>query len=310
MDDGKDRKTGTGDPSLDDLDALLADRAAWPGLEPGLLRHLLFYQCLSYGINPDDDDVSRVRALASVAVERLHPAIRRDVVVQIARAVERLHREHDVREGAGYTNGLLPFLVEDPDPSVVAAAACETAILLPLDGDDPMTGPRYVESLIAELDRDDARAGIIAGLLSLGDTRVEPLLQGAWRCLGEDGRQTLALLIQGFHGLHVGTVRFLLEWLEDEAADPGTPSFGVAAATMARAGTHAAEHGIMEVVRVFPVIDAPEGQPFKVVRQWSLEEFLPFVSDRLLRLASVDEPPELVLSVLRFWGLQTGEGHG
>jgi hypothetical protein len=303
VNDGNDRIPGEVTPSLDELDALLASPSSWAGLDANLLRHLLFYQCLSFGINPADDAVSRVASLAHVAVERLHPAVRRQVVVQIARAVERLHREHDVRDGAGCTNGLLPFLLEDPDPSVVSTAACEMAILLPLEGDDPLSGPRYVESLIDQLTHDDARAGIIAGLLLLGDERVEPLLEGAWRRLGDEGRQTLALLIQGFRGLHVVTVRFLLDWFEDEAAHPETAAFGVVAATLARAGAHAAEHGIVEVVRAFPVIDAPEGEPFDVVREWSLDEFLPLVSNRLRRLGSTGNPPELVLSVLRFWGL-------
>jgi hypothetical protein len=294
-------------PSLDQLDALLADPPAWPDLEPDLLRHLLFYTCLSYGIDPDDDDVPRVMRLTRVAIDRLHPAVRRQVVLQVARAVERLHREHDISDGAGYTNGLLPFLVEDPDPSVVSAAACEMAILLPLEDDNPMTGPTYVESFIAEIDRDDAKAGIVAGLLSLGDRRVEPLLSGAWRRLGDEGRQTLALLIQSVHGLHVGTVRFLFDWLEDELADPAKASFGMVAATAARAGTHAAEHGIVEIVRAFPVTSAPEGEPYRVVREWSLGEFLPVVKGKLQRLASGDQPPELLLSVLRYWGLTTKE---
>jgi hypothetical protein len=305
--DGKDPGSGSGTPSLNELDALLDRPSAWPDLGPDLLRHLLFYKCLSYGINPDDDDVPRVMRLARVAIDRLHPAVRRQVVLQVARAVERLHREHDISDGAGYTNGLLPFLVEDPDPSVVSTASCEMAILLPLEDGDPMSGPRYVESFIAEIDRDDARAGVVAGLLSLGDERVEPLVAGAWRRLGPEGRQTLALLIQGVHGLHVGTVRFLLDWLEEEAADARTPSFGVVAATMARAGMHAADHGIVEIVRAFPVTAAPEGQPFRVVRKWSLAEFLPVVRERLRPLASGDDPPELLLSVLRYWGLRTKE---
>jgi hypothetical protein len=304
VDDGNDRKLGKVNPSLDDLDALFADRSAWSGLEPDLLRHLLFYQCLSYGVNPDDDEIPRLMGLARVAAQRLPPAVRCQVVGQIARAVERLHREHNIREGAGCTNGLLPFLVEDPDPSVVSAAACEMAILLPLEDDDPLSGPKYVESLVDQLTHDDARAGIIAGLLLLGDGRVEPLVEGAWRRLGDEGLQTLALLIRGCRRLHVGTVRFLLAWLEDGAANPQAPAFGAAAATMAWAGAHAAEHGIVEVVRAFPVIDAPEGEPFRVVRKWSLDEFLPLVSSRLLRLASVDHPSESVLRVLRHWGLE------
>jgi hypothetical protein len=183
LDDGRAPRSGEGTPSLDELDALLARPDDWPALGSDLLRHLLFYACLSYGIDPDDGEVPRVTALARLAAERLTPAVRLQAVLQVARAVERLHREHEIREGAGYTNGLLPFLVEDPDPSVVAAAACEMAILLPHEEGDPMSGPKYVASFLAELERDDARAGIVAGLLSLGDTRVDPFVARAWRRL-------------------------------------------------------------------------------------------------------------------------------
>jgi hypothetical protein len=294
------------DPSLDELDALLANPPAWATLDPELLRHLLFYQCLSYGISPEDEAIPRLMALARVAMGRLDPAVRRQVVVQLARAIERFHREHDIREGAGCTNGLLPLLLEDPDPSVVSTAACELAILLPNEDDDPISGPHYVHSLLDQLSAEDARAGIVAGLLQLGDERVAPLVARSWEHLGEGGRQTLALLVQGFRGLHTLTVEFLLSWLEHEAATPDTPSFGVAAATMARAGLHAAEHGIAEVERAFPVIDAPEGEPFRILRQWTLEAFQPRVAGRLARLASGAAPPPMIASVIRCWGLAEG----
>jgi hypothetical protein len=290
-------------PSLDDLDALLANPAAWTTLEPELLRHLLFYQSLSYGISPEDDAIPRLMGLMKVAVERLHPAVRRQVTIQLARAVERLHREHDMREGAGCTNALLPFVLEDPDPSVVSTAACELAVLLPIEDDDPLSGPHYVHSLLDQLAGQDARAGVLAGLLQLGDERVAPLVENGWERLNEEGRQTLALLIQSFRGLHTLTVEFLLSWLEHEAATPDTPSFGVVTATMARAGMHAAEHGVVQVERTLPVIDAPEDQAFTIVCEWPLEQYRTRVAARLLRLASHGTPPPMLVSVLRCWGL-------
>ncbi len=293
-------------PSLDDLDAFLANASAWATLDPELLRHLLFYQCLSYAIDPEDAAIPRLMDLTRVAVARLEPAVRRQVVVHLARAVERLHREHGIREGAGCTNGLLPLLLEDPAPSVVSTAACELAILLPNEDGDPISGPHYVHSLLDQLTAEDPRAGVLAGLLQLGDERVAPLVARGWEGLGEGGRQSLALLIQGFRGLHTLTVEFLLSWLEHEARTPDTPSFGVAAATIARAGMHAAEHGVVQVERAFPVIDAPEGQPFRVLREWTLDEFRPRVVDRLLRLASGENPPEMIISVLRCWGVAEG----
>jgi hypothetical protein len=288
--------------SIEELDALLDDPGRWADVDPEKLRHLLFYRCLSYGLQPGEDSIPALMRLYQVAVERLHPAVRRQVVVHLARAAERVHREHQVRDGAGCTNALLPFLLEDPDPSVVSAAAIETALLLPLEHHDPLTGPRYVRSLIEQVSGDEAKAGIVAGLLQLGDARVSPLIADAWNVLGEEGRQTLALLVQGFHGVQVPTVEFLISWLEDESRDPHSASFGVVAATLARAGRYAGEHGVTETRRTFPLTDAPESQPFEVSRDLPRESFAPSIEERLLRVAAAEEPPQLMPHVLSYWG--------
>jgi hypothetical protein len=289
--------------SLAELDALLADPGRWPGVDADKLRHLLFYRCLSYGLQPDESLIPSLMALHQVAVERLHPAVRRQVVIHVARAVERVHREHELREGAGCTNALLPFLLEDPDPTVVSTATMEMALLLPLENGDPLTGPRYLRGLSDQLAGDDGKAGLIAGLLQLGDPRTEPFLEGGWRDLGIEGRQTLALLIQGFHGLTPTTVRFLVSWLEDEVTDPASAAFGTVAATLARAGRHAAEHGADEFQRVFPVSDAPDSEAQGSLRHLSFDECRRPVEERLVAAAWAERPPRLMPHVLSYWGL-------
>jgi hypothetical protein len=290
-------------PSLDELDGLLADPSTWPVVDPEVLRHLLFYQCLSYGLDPEDEVIPRLMALARVAVERLHPAARRQVAIHVARAIERVHRAQAIRDGAGCTNGLLPFLVEDPDPSVVSAAATEMAALMPVEDGDPLTGPTYVRSLLDELPGEDARAGIVAGLLQLGDSRVAPLVAGAWRRLGDEGRQTLALLVQGIRGLSALTAEFLVAWLEDEVRTPSSPAFGIVTATLARAGGHAADHGVVEFRRTLPVTEGPEGESDRVVREWTRDDYVATIRERLLAIAAAEQPPHLMLHVLRYWGL-------
>ncbi|HEY3380744.1 MAG TPA: hypothetical protein VGK32_03190 [Vicinamibacterales bacterium] len=302
MQDGRSLPPESTGPSLDELDALLADPDRWPTLDPDLMRHLLFFQCLSYGINPEDETIPRLMALYKVGVERLPAEVRLQVVRHVARAIERVHRERDIRDGAGCTNGLLPFLLEDPDPGVVGVAALEMAVLMPIEDGDQLTGPRYVQSLVGQVASDDAKAGILSGLLQLGDPRVAPLVENGWTPLSEDGRQTLALLIQGFRGLSLLTADFLLAWLEAESNQPASATFGVVAATMARAGGHAAEHGLLELTRALPVIDAPETQPFTVARRWTLDEYGPTIAKRLSRAARAERPPQLMPHVLRYWG--------
>lgn len=290
-------------PSLEELDALLASPDRWPSLDPDLLRHLWFYRCLSYGINPEDEAVPGLLDLTRAAVARLGPEARRQTAVQVARAVERLHREHEIREGAGCTNGLLPFLLEDPDASVVATTAYELATLLPNEEDDPLSGPHYVRSLLEDVSGEEARAGIVAGLLYLGDERVRPLVAGTWARLGAEARTSLALLIQDARSLDTLVVDFLLSWLEDEAREPDGPTFGVVAATTARAGLKAREHGVVQIRCAFPVTDAAEASPFEVVQEWTLEAFVPQVAARLERLPSGAAAAEMIDSVRRCWGL-------
>ena len=116
-----DETVGTG--PLDELDALMDMPERWPAIPIETLHQLVYYQCLSYGMDPDDDVVPGLTALCRVAVARMHPGARQQIVTHLARAVERVHRERDVREGAGCTNALLPFLVVEPDPTVVTTAA-------------------------------------------------------------------------------------------------------------------------------------------------------------------------------------------
>lgn len=297
---------GTDPPPPDgrvaELEALLDDPTRWPELDPDTLRHLLFYQCVSYGIQPDEGTIPGVMALQRVAVERLLPAVRRQVAVHVARAVERMHREHRLDEGAGCTNALLPFLLEDPDPSVVSVAAAEMALLLPLEQGDLLTGPRYVHALVDEVAGEDAKAGVLAGLLQLGDSRLAPFVANGWKRLGAEGRQTLSLLIQSFQGASRLVVDFLLDWLDDEAAACEAPAFGMVAATLARAGRHAAEHGITDGRRVFPLAASPEGAPFEEVRQLAVADLSPALRDRLLRVAGAERPPSLMTHVLSYWG--------
>jgi hypothetical protein len=293
----------TDERTVEFLEAILAEPGRWASLDPELLRHLVYYQCLSYGINSDDALIARLMGVYRVGVDRLHPAVRQQIALHVARAIERMHRQHRMPDGAGCTNGLLPFLIEDPDPSVVATAAMEMAILLPLEDQDPLSGPKYVRTMFDQLAFDDAKAGLVAGLLQVGDHRVWPFVDGTWLGLTGNAPQTLALLIQGFRGLSILTAEFLLSWLEYAGRDPSSALFGIVTATMARAGGHAAEHGIADVERILPVTDRPEDNPFSITRTWALDDFAPRIANRLLAVAASERPPRLMLHVLAYWGL-------
>jgi hypothetical protein len=58
-----------------------------------------------------------------------------------------------VEHGSVSPNALLPFMVEDPDHRVAAAAAIDGASLFPVPEDDPMQAVRQVIGLIRSAKR-------------------------------------------------------------------------------------------------------------------------------------------------------------
>src|SRR5262249_19536487 len=110
---------------------------------------------------------------------------------------------------------LLPFVVLDPDLTVVSTAALDFAVLRqPDEAFEPFTGPRL---LLTYASPDGGlpevtRAGILTGLVLRGDRRLLPLLDGCWRTLGSEGRRWLARATSGY--ITAGLIDFFLGWLE------------------------------------------------------------------------------------------------
>ena len=290
------------------LDELLAHPDTWPTLPRAQVGRLLFYACLAYGLDSEGRDGEAVLRLHADAVGLLPSASRAEIVEQLGSAIERVLRTGGDVQGS-VTSALLPFMLQDPDPAVVCAAASLYATLVPDDEEGPLAGPRAVRDLLEERTDGEGRAGLLAGLLQLGDSRVEPLVLGEWRHLDAEGRQSLALLIQSFHGVHALTVAFLVEWLAGEAQRNDEAGLGMAAATLGRAGRYALEHGVIDRRLAFPVTTAPPDSSSSVAAEWSGEGFGQRIRTTLLSLADLEPIPALLPNVLSLWGLDEDALH-
>jgi len=82
-------------------------------------------------------------------------------------------------QGHGF-EALLPFIVVDPDPQVVANAALKTAVLFPARHTDHLEGPRFVAHLARGREHPRRCGAILGGLMLLGDERLTPLIHDTW----------------------------------------------------------------------------------------------------------------------------------
>ena len=90
-------------------------------------------------------------------------------------------------QGHGF-EALLPFIVVDPDPQVVANAALKAAVLFPARHADPLEGPRFVARLMRVREHPRRCGAILGGLMLLGDERLTPLIHDTWDCLPPESR--------------------------------------------------------------------------------------------------------------------------
>jgi len=155
---------------------------------------------------------------------------------------------------------LLPVLQRETDADLVRTAALVFATRMAPTAGDVLTGPRMLRTLLDHAEPDGVRAGLVGALLALGDARVAPLLDGAWRVLSSEAATALLALTRGMATRL--EVEWLLAWLED--AEP--TRFAEVAASLARLP---GEGGgmIVEVERELPA--GPAGDSLALLREWT-----------------------------------------
>ncbi|HEY7429056.1 MAG TPA: hypothetical protein VH682_32800 [Gemmataceae bacterium] len=268
---------------------LLGRPECWSELDGMGLSSLVSFQSLALGVNADPALLRDMAPLYAAFAERCDEEIRGElekIVVQ------------SVCQGAG-VNALLPFIILDPDLGVISTAALDYAVLCgPTEAEGPLTGPKIMLAFAEQesgLKDEYTRAGILMGLVLLGDRRLLPLLDGCWRWLGPEGRQALTRAISG--NVTAGLIEFFLGWLEqtDDESD-----FGGIVGTLCRMPAYAEQ--IHDIERAFPVFspDYPDG-PIRVLKTWTFPQYYRRIKSRLKRIEERESEPKLIPEIGRYW---------
>lgn len=206
-----------------------------------------------------------------------------------------------VTEEGRHPGALLPWLFAEPAVELVSSAALDYAVLLPLEGDDPMTGPKAVVSIFTS-GSVASPAGLFAGLRLLGDDRVNALLVPLRRMLSEEEVADVCAARTGF--VFAAMVDFLLDWLEEAEADREDGRFGLVAGALLRAVQTMAMPDVIDGRRRFP---APRTGTDLLEPGWErvpLARFAERIRPRLEAIADRESEPRVLPAVLEAWGLR------
>jgi len=240
-----------------------------------------------YGNGPAPALLPTVFSLFAYWMSRRSVQHRLRVLATLTRRVE--------RERGRACWALLPFVVADEDHSVVSTASLNLAVLVPPHDGDPLTGPRLVLDLAFD-DHTIARvASIAAGVMLLGDARLNPLFEQAWRHLDADQRAAVARSHTPF--VTAAHVDFLLGRLEHER-DPNVLEALSAGLIRLRHGTASTE--VFEIERVLPAW-RDSHEPVRLLRRWPISGFGERIRPRLERMAAEQPGAAPIQNVLAAW---------
>lgn len=270
------------------MQELFARPDRWESIGADALKQLAFYECLRFGATGDLTMVPSLGKLYEVVARRTGERDRLSLLAQVARS---LHTN------VGGIDALMPFIFGDPDLSVVAAASMDLALLVPLADGDPMTGPRTLRRMADRAEDEGVRLGMLCGLVSLGDRRTLPLLEGCWRTVGGERRRALGGFWPGC--AFASTIEFLVGWMEE--AD-GEDDFEAVAAALAAMPGRAGSSGVIDVERSLPMNAAGDRPPITVLGEWSAGEYGRLIAPRLVALLERDPGRRAVPAVLAAWG--------
>lgn len=197
-----------------------------------------------------------------------------------------------------HLSSLEVYLLRDADLGIVSTAALDIAVLHPLDGDDPLTGPKAVLGMIDSGYLSNPVAAL-GGLVMLGDQRVMDLIRPRRDHLDEDQVQILTKCQGGF--LYAATVEFYLSWLEDLKGDYNDAIFGLIASALHNMAQNSSAPFVTSIERIFP---APlDDNPIKVLHKWSISQYAKILLSRFQAIAKREKEPKTMHVVMQAWGL-------
>jgi hypothetical protein len=193
----------------------------------------------------------------------------------------------------------MPFIIAEAESQIISTAALNLCVLYPAK-DDPLGGPRFLSSVLAQSPAPDRATGAaLGGMMLLGDGRVSGLIRLIWEKWPAEARQEAVRqrspLVSKAH------LDLLLEFL---AIESHLATYGCIAAALAKAAVWAERNGVFAVERVFPAWFSPDN-PLRITRRWSRHAFAAEIQSRLNQLIETEptDPNEgkIMPLVLRRW---------
>jgi hypothetical protein len=198
-------------------------------------------------------------------------------------------------------NALLPFIITDPEHVVVSSAALNFAVLMPLQGGDPLTGPKYLLDGLASTGDSTVQVGVLSALLLLGDRRVVKLLDHCWDGLDYGSKEALTHARSG--NLFAAVVEFYLDWLDSLDDQTDGREFGAVTAALTRLPSSTAQGIVVDVKRTFPANSVGDQPEIEVLSEWTVAEFGRRIEPRLRAVHAREREPRITPHVFRAWGL-------
>jgi hypothetical protein len=231
--------------------------------------------------------------------------VRKQSAADIAESLETFGRD----TGSTAAWSLLPIILLDPDFGVVSTGSLAFAELMPIEEDNPMTGPLQLLAIACDPSvAPERRAAMLTGLASLGDSRVLDLLEAHWDDLDGDAA---ADLVKGLGALPptVAVIEFLVSCLERWLADGHegpighvVPALVKLASSAKRPAPNAEASGVLDIERTLPTWTVPEGTNPVVIRSsYTVSEFGARIVPRLARMGASETYPRLLPMAIRAW---------
>jgi len=280
-----------------ELDEVINNPDGWRSLTGGELHEVTHAAIIRYGFVSDKSMIPGLQRLYGYFQSRAPLSERMELLGKIKPFVE---------AGEVSVNGLLPFLMADVSPAMIASAAIDFAHAHPLKDGDLLTGPKLlIEYYRSGLSRDPV--ALLAGLVQLGDRRVFRLLEPLRDGLDDEDIRKIARLCSGY--AHVSAVDFYLDWLErtDDERHPTRFAYLCLAIDLIRERAVAVpgreEPEVNDVERIFPGPPPGKGPGVRYLARYSLKQFAGMIAPRLKALADKEHGEKLVPRVMGTWGL-------
>jgi hypothetical protein len=199
---------------------------------------------------------------------------------------------------------LLCFLSADRDGQIISGAALDLAMVMPIEGGDPLTGPRYVAmhgcgGIRARLGASpaDEEGDAAAGLLLLGDMRLMPLLEEVWERLTPEARRRMVQRRSNL--VSALMVEFLLRRLEADKNEEYHGELGAALHNLPEIASQLPMAVVMDIRRNFGL---PAGkEPMELLGRETLAEAFARMRPRLEALIARESEPKVLPNVLAVW---------